>query len=112
MTKIDAYSFQKLKIHYEDLKKTTNVGLSEEHKAKNRTETCIPYDRNRVILAPIPGRDNMTYINASFIDGYDEHNNFIITQDPMESTIFDFWRMIYEQRIRTVVMFSEVKSLE
>lgn len=68
----------------------------------------MPYDKNRVILAPIPGHDNCTYINASFIDGYDDENNFIITQDPLENTIFDFWRMIFEQRIKTIVMFSEV----
>lgn len=84
------------------------IGSSEENKAKNRSDSCVPYDKNRVILAPIPGHDNCTYINASFIDGYDDENNFVITQDPLENTIFDFWRMIFEQRIKTIVMFSEV----
>ncbi|XP_053679803.1 tyrosine-protein phosphatase 69D [Anopheles nili] len=100
--------FQRLKTFQEDTRKTTAMGTSEENKAKNRSDACIPYDKNRVILAPIPGRDNCTYINASFIDGYDDENNFIITQDPMEDTIFDFWRMIFEQRIKTIVMFSEI----
>ncbi|XP_041761127.1 tyrosine-protein phosphatase 69D isoform X1 [Anopheles merus] len=100
--------FQRLKAFQEDTRKTTTMGSSEENKAKNRSESCIPYDKNRVILAPIPGRDNCTYINASFIDGYDDENNFVITQDPMEDTIFDFWRMIFEQRIKTIVMFSEI----
>ena len=31
-----------------------------------------------------------------------------MTQDPLENTISDFWRMIVEQNVRTIVMFSEV----
>uniref|UniRef100_A0A182JAQ7 protein-tyrosine-phosphatase n=1 Tax=Anopheles atroparvus TaxID=41427 RepID=A0A182JAQ7_ANOAO len=100
--------FQRLKAFQDDTRRTTTMGSSEESKAKNRSDSCIPYDKNRVILAPIPGRDNCTYINASFVDGYDDENNFIITQDPMEETIFDFWRMIFEQRVKTIVMFSEI----
>ncbi|ETN59910.1 protein tyrosine phosphatase 69d, drome [Anopheles darlingi] len=102
------HQFQRLKAFQEDTRKTTTIGSCEENKKKNRSEACIPYDKNRVILAPIPGRDNCTYINASFIDGYDDENNFIVTQDPMEDTIFDFWRMILEQRVKTIVMFSEI----
>lgn len=100
--------YQRIKSFQEDTRKTTTMGSTEENKVKNRSETCIPYDKNRVILQPIPGHDNCTYINASFIDGYDDENNFIIAQDPMDSTIFDFWRMIFEQRIKTIVMFSEI----
>ncbi|XP_058447776.1 tyrosine-protein phosphatase 69D [Malaya genurostris] len=100
--------FQRIKSFQEDTRRTTAIGGSEDNKTKNRSDTCAPYDKNRVILAPIPGHDNCTYINASFIDGYDDENNFIITQDPMENTIFDFWRMIFEQRIKTIVMFSEI----
>lgn len=68
----------------------------------------IPFDRNRVILTPIPSRENSTYINASFIEGYDNSESFIITQDPLDETIADFWRMISEQSINTIVMISEV----
>lgn len=68
----------------------------------------IPYDRNRVILTPLPGREHSTYINASFIEGYDNSESFIITQDPVEATIADFWRMISEQGISVIVMLSEL----
>lgn len=71
----------------------------------------IPYDRNRVILTPIPGKEHSTYINASFIEGYDNSESFIIAQDPLESTIPDFWRMISEQCITTIVMLSDVSFL-
>lgn len=70
----------------------------------------IPFDRNRVILTPIPGRDSSTYINASFIEGYDNQESFIIAQDPMENTIPDFWRMISEHNIKTIVMLSEINN--
>lgn len=53
-------------------------------------------------------RDNSTYINASFIEGYDNTESFIIAQDPMENTIGDFWRMISEQSVSTLIMISEV----
>lgn len=56
------------------------------------------------------GRDNSTYINATFIEGYDNTESFIITQDPLEDTIADFWRMISEQGITTIVMISEVSN--
>lgn len=40
--------------------------------------------------------------------GYDRNLSFIVTQDPLEKTIPDFWRMIYEQKITTLVMLSEI----
>jgi len=100
--------YDKLKSINEDVKKTCAVGSGEENRLKNRSDMIIPYDRNRVILTPIPGREHSTYINASFIEGYDNSESFIITQDPMENTIADFWRMISEQGITTLVMLSEV----
>uniref|UniRef100_W4VRM2 protein-tyrosine-phosphatase n=1 Tax=Corethrella appendiculata TaxID=1370023 RepID=W4VRM2_9DIPT len=95
----------------EDIRKTTAIGGSEENKVKNRSELTIPFDKNRVILAPIPGRDNSTFINASFVEGYDNHESFIIAQDPLENTISDFWRMISEQGIDTIVMLSEIGDM-
>lgn len=64
----------------------------------------------KVILTPLPMRENSTYINASFIEGYDNSETFIIAQDPLENTIGDFWRMISEQSVTTLVMISEVSS--
>lgn len=61
-----------------------------------------------MILTPLSGKEHSTYINASFIEGYDNSESFIITQDPMECTINDFWRMISEQGISVVVMLSEL----
>ncbi|XP_011297066.1 tyrosine-protein phosphatase 69D isoform X2 [Fopius arisanus] len=91
-------------------RKSFSVGGAEENRVKNRSEVVIPYDRNRVILTPVPGREHSTYINASFIEGYDNSESFIITQDPLETTIADFWRMISEQSISTIVMLSDLNE--
>nr|CAD7569631.1 unnamed protein product [Timema californicum] len=99
--------FEKIK-RVVEANKSCSVGDGEENKPKNRCDLVIPYDRNRVILTPIPGREHSTYINASFIEGYDNSESFIITQDPLESTIEDFWRMVSEQNITTLVMLSDL----
>ncbi|XP_044012009.1 tyrosine-protein phosphatase 69D isoform X2 [Aphidius gifuensis] len=91
-------------------RKSFSVGCGEENKAKNQSELVIPYDRNRVILPPVLGREHSTYINASFIEGYDNSESFIITQDPLDTTIPDFWRMISDTCITTIVMLSDLNE--
>ncbi|XP_012286742.1 tyrosine-protein phosphatase 69D [Orussus abietinus] len=93
-----------------DDRKSFSVGCGEENKLKNRSEHVIPYDRNRVILTPVPGREHSTYINASFIEGYDNSETFVITQDPLDTTVADFWRMISEQCVSTIVMLSDLND--
>ncbi|XP_046682093.1 tyrosine-protein phosphatase 69D isoform X2 [Homalodisca vitripennis] len=100
--------FEKM-IQVVEERKSHSVGGGEENSVKNRNEFVIPYDRNRVILTPVPSREHSTYINASFIEGYDNSESFIITQDPiLEITVADFWRMISEQGINTLVMLSDL----
>ncbi|XP_005189076.1 tyrosine-protein phosphatase 69D isoform X2 [Musca domestica] len=103
--------FEKLQTINDETNKTCSVGGSEHNAVKNRSELVLPYDRNRVILSPMPNKESSTYINASFIEGYDNTENFIITQDPMDTTIEDFWRMVLEQSITTIVMLSEESVL-
>ncbi|CAH1153419.1 unnamed protein product [Phaedon cochleariae] len=92
---------------FED-RKSCSVASGEENREKNRCDSIIPYDRNRVILTPLSGKEHSTYINASFIEGYDNTESFIITQDPLDGTVHDFWRMISEQGISVIVMLSEI----
>lgn len=101
--------YEKISSVLEDRKSFT-VGGGDENRVKNRNELVIPYDRNRVILTPVPGREHSTYINASFIEGYDNSESFIITQDPLETTVPDFWRMISEQCASTIVMLSDLNE--
>ena len=83
------------------------AGTNEENACKNQGDTVIPFDRNRVILTPDGLRPHSTYINASFIEGYHNDESFIITQDPMPNTAEDFWRMVTEHKIRTMVQLTE-----
>ncbi len=89
-----------------DDRKALSVGTSDQNRAKNQSDTVIPFDRNRVILTPDGQRPDSTYINASFIEGYHNDESFIITQDPMPSTVEDFWRMVTEHNICTMVQLN------
>uniref|UniRef100_A0A336KPC3 protein-tyrosine-phosphatase n=1 Tax=Culicoides sonorensis TaxID=179676 RepID=A0A336KPC3_CULSO len=100
--------YEKIKQTIDDIKKTCAIANGEENVSKNRNQSAIPFDRNRVILQPVPGVGHSTYINASFIEGYDNSESFIITQDPIDTTIADFWRMVLEQGVNTIVMISEI----
>ncbi|XP_022686769.1 tyrosine-protein phosphatase 69D-like isoform X2 [Varroa jacobsoni] len=102
-----ALEFEKLNDVIED-QKSCLVGQMEANQTKNRYNFILPYDINRVILPSSPSRDNSSYINASFIQGYDRSQSFIVTQDPLDTTVVDFWRMIIEQNISTIVMLSEL----
>ncbi|KAK3883163.1 hypothetical protein Pcinc_012496 [Petrolisthes cinctipes] len=103
--------FERLGKVVED-RKSFAIATSEENKPKNRYDFVLPYDSNRVILAPLSTRPSSTYINASFVAGYDLAESFIVTQDPTENTIADFWRMVFDQEVTTIVMLSELGSGE
>ncbi|XP_071521092.1 tyrosine-protein phosphatase 69D [Panulirus ornatus] len=103
--------FERLGKVVED-RKSFAIATSEENKPKNRYDFVLPYDSNRVILAPLSTRPSSTYINASFVTGYDLAESFIVTQDPMENTVADFWRMVFDQEVTTIVMLSELGSGE
>ena len=39
--------------------------------------------------------------------GYNHHNAYIAAQGPMPHTVSDFWRMIWENKLVTVVMLTK-----
>ena len=42
------------------------------------------------------------------MQGYGRSNAYIAAQGPMPNTIGDFWRMIWEHRLSTIVMLTKV----
>ena len=42
--------------------------------------------------------------------GYRQRGAYIATQTPMENTVNDFWRMIWEYQSRSVVMLCRMKE--
>ncbi|KAM9283620.1 receptor-type tyrosine-protein phosphatase C isoform 2-T2 [Morus bassanus] len=109
--------------------RTQNTGNREENKSKNRNANIIPYDFNRV---PIRHEDECNkegehdsddssdedsdceesskYINASFITGYWGPKAMIATQGPLQETISDFWQMVFQRKVKVVVMLTELKE--
>ncbi|XP_063289219.1 tyrosine-protein phosphatase non-receptor type 18 [Pelobates fuscus] len=83
---------------------STKVGESLENLKKNRYKDILPYDQTRVpvtLLAEDVGSD---YINASFIQGWDNRPRYIATQGPLGHTVLDFWRMIWQYNVKVIVM--------
>ncbi|XP_031603532.1 receptor-type tyrosine-protein phosphatase alpha [Oreochromis aureus] len=89
---------------------TCDAASKEENKEKNRYVNILPYDHSRVHLSSLEGVPDSDFINASFINGYQEKNKFIAAQGPKEETVNDFWRMIWEQNTATIVMVTNLKE--
>ncbi|KAM9424713.1 receptor-type tyrosine-protein phosphatase H-like isoform 3-T3 [Pholidichthys leucotaenia] len=83
---------------------TRSSALLPENKVKNRFTNILPYDNCRVKLSTSGPGETSDYINANYMPGYNNSKEYIATQGPLPSTINDFWRMIWEQRVKGIVM--------
>ncbi|XP_043081965.1 protein tyrosine phosphatase receptor type Ma isoform X4 [Puntigrus tetrazona] len=80
----------------------------DENRMKNRYGNIIAYDHSRVRLQPLEGEQSSDYINANYVDGYHRPNHYIATQGPMQETIYDFWRMVWQENTATIVMVTNL----
>jgi tyrosine-protein phosphatase non-receptor type 11 len=80
-------------------------GSKPECRKKNRYKNILPFDATRVKLKDedpeIPGSD---YINANYITDGGEAPPYIATQGCVPDTVNDFWRMVYQENTRVIVM--------
>ncbi|VEN59878.1 unnamed protein product [Callosobruchus maculatus] len=98
-------------------------GIKPENRNKNRYKNILPFDDTRVILADgdpaVPGSD---YINANYVKWRpddcgggggggcdsmatpDSGKCYIATQGCLPSTVGDFWRMVWQENCRVIVM--------
>ncbi|KAM4773326.1 receptor-type tyrosine-protein phosphatase C isoform 1-T1 [Cyanocitta cristata] len=109
--------------------RTQNTGNREENKSKNRNASIIPYDFNRVPIRhehdcskesehdsdessdeDSDCEESSKYINASFITGYWGPKAMIATQGPLQETISDFWHMVFQRKVKVIVMLTELKE--
>ncbi|XP_046561914.1 uncharacterized protein LOC124270894 [Haliotis rubra] len=77
-----------------------------ENTVKNRYRNVLPYDHCRVKLSPIPNIPGSDYINASYINGYGEPQDYVATQGPYEDVLRDFWRMLWEIDASKIIMLT------
>ncbi len=109
-------------------RKSRDIGRKEENKPKNRFVDIVPCayftaflqtfrflytfpsdDDTLVTLKEPSGNPPTTYINASFIKDFNEDGDvYIATQGPKRNTVVDFWNMILEHNIRTIVCLTNI----
>ena len=99
--------FHNFKGFYEEFT-NMNVGFKPneefrkpENVIKNRFVNIPCYDHSRVQLS---SSENSSYIHANFVCGYNTDQDYILTQSPLPETIQDFWNMVLEHEVETVVM--------
>ncbi|XP_073740719.1 receptor-type tyrosine-protein phosphatase V-like isoform X7 [Callorhinus ursinus] len=106
-----AHAHQAFFQEFEELKEVgkEQPRLEAEHPAnatKNRYPHVLPYDHSRVRLTQLEGEPHSDYINANFIPGYTDPQEFIATQGPLKKTLEDFWRLVWEQQVHIIVMLT------
>ncbi|XP_063320962.1 receptor-type tyrosine-protein phosphatase V-like [Pelmatolapia mariae] len=109
-----ANNYRGFKQEFEELNEVgkdlpTRAGDSEVNREKNRYPFILPYDHCRVRLSVQNSYPHTDYINANFVPGGGSERDFICTQGPLPNTIADFWRMVWEQNVRIVVMVTALK---
>ncbi|GLH10018.1 Tyrosine-protein phosphatase 10D [Gryllus bimaculatus] len=72
----------------------------------------LPDDETRVVLLPFPGEDALAsdYINANYVDGYARAKEFIAAQAPTAATAADWWRLVWQERVRVVVALCALRE--
>ena len=96
------------------MKIRADVAKLPKNSLKNCFPNILPFDHTRVKLKDKSIAEGSDYINANYADGLTRKRRFIITQSPMEETLYEFCCMLWETGCLTVVMLSfgdEVTSL-
>ncbi|XP_075688353.1 receptor-type tyrosine-protein phosphatase C [Rhinoderma darwinii] len=116
------FEFQRLP-SYKNWRPQT-VGNHQDNKDKNRNSSVVPYEFNRVQVRvndepegehtedsemssdEDSDSEDSIYINASYIIGYWGNRTIVAAQAPLKNTLSEFWRMIFQKKIKSIVVLS------
>ncbi|TRZ00691.1 hypothetical protein DNTS_012314, partial [Danionella cerebrum] len=109
MKRAEGYGFkEEYESFFEGQSAPWDSAKKDENRLKNRYGNIIAYDHSRVRLQNPDGEHSSDYINANYIDGYHRPNHYIATQGPMQETVVDFWRMVWQENTATIVMVTNL----
>ncbi|XP_041347339.1 receptor-type tyrosine-protein phosphatase kappa-like [Gigantopelta aegis] len=81
-----------------------------ENKDKNRNQNIVPASSHRPYFSThVKGTND--YINAVSLPSCKNKDGFLVTQMPLELTVIDFWRMVYEMECTTIVSLTSPDAL-
>uniref|UniRef100_A0A914XXM1 Protein-tyrosine-phosphatase n=1 Tax=Panagrolaimus superbus TaxID=310955 RepID=A0A914XXM1_9BILA len=76
---------------------------------RNRYNDIICLDSSRVVLTlNVP--PDVDYIHANWIKMDSVDRKFIATQGPLDNTIGDFWRMVFQENVAVVLMLCKCEE--
>jgi protein tyrosine phosphatase len=86
------------------------LNRDERNLDKSRYRDVIPGEATRVKLLP-DGDERHDFINANYVSGYNNQERaYIFAQGPLESTVKDFWRMVWQENIVIIVMTTNIRE--
>lgn len=91
-------------------KKQCSVSHLPMNYSKNRFPDVVPPNDYRPILKTPGGFERTDYINAVFLDSHELNSHFIVTQSPLHTTVIDFWKLVYDHKVQTIVMMEDFQS--
>ncbi|XP_051544635.1 LOW QUALITY PROTEIN: receptor-type tyrosine-protein phosphatase beta-like [Myxocyprinus asiaticus] len=112
LAKLQADSSYLLSEEFENLRdvgrtQTQSAARLLWNRSKNRYNNILPYDSSRVRLSCLEDNPCSDFINANYIPGNNFRWEYIATQGPLPATKDDFWRMVWEQNVHSIVMVTQ-----
>ena len=86
-----------------------SAALSHANLDKNRFPDVIPSNTYRAVLSTPGGVGRTDYVNAVLLDSHRSKDHFIVTQTPLHTTVIDFWKLVYDHKVHTIVMMENYK---
>ncbi|XP_053395158.1 receptor-type tyrosine-protein phosphatase mu-like [Mercenaria mercenaria] len=108
---------RKICIEFETLQKVSPITEDCEYvsakfvrnRRKNRDPDILPVEEFMPTLTSDGGKTE--YINAVFLPSYNETKAFIITHTPLQTTRDDFWMLVWEHDIHSIVMMNSCQKV-